>query len=124
DANETGPILRRRNQILALMAADGFISRNRMTGAEQRPLPVVARHVSRVLQSSAVVEHVLDDLKAEHADLGIDDLLQGHIQVYSTVDIRVQRIVNDALEHGLQQYERRHPRARGVIQGSVVVLKN
>jgi penicillin-binding protein 1A len=124
DANETGPILRRRNQILLLMAADGFISPNRMAGAEQRPLPVVARHVSRVLQSSAVVEHVLDDLKAEHADLGIDDLLQGRIQVYSTADIRVQRIVNDALEHGLQQYERRHLSARGVIQGSVVVLKN
>jgi penicillin-binding protein 1A len=124
DAAETGPILRRRNQILALMAADGFISRNRMTGAEQRPLAIVARHAPRVLQSSAVVEHVLDDLKAEDADLGVDDLLQGHIQVYSTVDVRVQRIGNDALEHGLERYERRHPGARGVIQGSVVVLKN
>jgi penicillin-binding protein 1A len=36
----------------------------------------------------------------------------------------MQRIVNDALEHGLERYERRHPRARGVIQGSVVVLRN
>jgi penicillin-binding protein 1A len=123
-ANETGPIIRRRNQILALMAADGFISRTRMTGAEQRPLPVVAHHASGAVQSSAVIEHVLDDLKAEHADLGVDDLLQGRIQVYSTVDVRVQLIVNDALEHGLERYERRHPRARGEIQGSVVVLKN
>jgi penicillin-binding protein 1A len=44
--------------------------------------------------------------------------------VYSTVDARVQRIVSDALEHGLERYERRHPSARGVVQGSIVVLKN
>jgi penicillin-binding protein 1A len=123
-ANDTGAILRRRNQTLALMAAQGFISRDQMTGAEQRPLPTVVPRASQPFQSSAVVEHVLDELKAGHADLSIDDLLAGRIQVYSTVDARVQRIVNDALEHGLERYERRHPRARGVIQGSVVVLKN
>ena len=124
DANGTGPVLRRRNQILALMAVQGFISRDQMTGAEHRPLPAVLQHASLTLQSSAVVEHVLDELTAAHADLGIEDLLQGHIQVYSTVDARVQRIVSEALEHGLQRYEQRHPRTRGLIQGSVVVLKN
>ena len=31
---------------------------------------------------------------------------------------------SDALEHGLARYERRHPSARGVVQGSVVVLRN
>lgn len=123
-ANDTGPILRRRNQILALMAAQGFISRDQVRGARQRPLSVVVPHASQPFQSSAVVEHVLDELKAAHADLSIDDLLQGNIQVYSTVDARVQRIVSDALEHGLQRYEQRHPSARGVVQGSVVVLKN
>jgi len=40
------------------------------------------------------------------------------------VDGRVQRIVSDALEHGLASYEQRHPSARGVVQGAVVVLKN
>jgi penicillin-binding protein 1A len=44
--------------------------------------------------------------------------------VYSTVDGRVQRIASDALEHGLARYEQRHPSARGVVQGSIVVLKN
>jgi penicillin-binding protein 1A len=36
----------------------------------------------------------------------------------------VQHIVNDALEHGLGRYEQRHPKARGLIQGAVVVLQN
>lgn len=63
-------------------------------------------------------------MSAAHGELGVDDLLQGTIQVYSTVDVRVQRIANDALEHGLQRYEQRHKSARGVVQGSIVVLKN
>jgi penicillin-binding protein 1A len=123
-ANDAGLILRRRDQTLALMAAEGFISHDQMTRAAQRPLPAVTQHPSHTFQSSAVVEHVLDELKATHADLGIDDLLHGHIQVYSTVDARVQRMASDALEHGLTRYEQRHPKARGVVQGSVVVLKN
>ena len=40
------------------------------------------------------------------------------------MDSRVQHIVNQALEHGLLMYEKRHPGAKGVIQGSVVVLRN
>jgi penicillin-binding protein 1A len=123
-ARDTVPILRRRNQGLALMAGRDFLSRDQMTRARQRPLPVVVHRESKPFQSSAVVEHVLDELKAANASLGIDDLLQGEIQVTSTVDARVQRIVNDAVEHGLQRYEQRHPSARGVVQGSVVVLKN
>jgi penicillin-binding protein 1A len=123
-ANDTGPILRRRNQVLALMAGQGFISRDQMMRARRRALPSAVPHASEPLQSSAVVEHVLDELKAAHADLSLDDLLQGRIQVYSTVDARMQRIVSDALEHGLERYEQRHPGARGEIQGAIVVLKN
>jgi penicillin-binding protein 1A len=40
------------------------------------------------------------------------------------VDARVQVIVNEALENGLALYEKRHPSAKGLIQGSVVVLRN
>jgi penicillin-binding protein 1A len=54
----------------------------------------------------------------------VEDLFQGRVRVGTTVDQRVQRIVNEALENGLALYEKRHPRARGLIQGSVVVLGN
>jgi penicillin-binding protein 1A len=72
----------------------------------------------------AVAGNVLDDLKSLRADFGIEDLLQGRVQIYSTVDVRVQQIVNESLEHGLELYEKRHPGAKGLIQGSVVVLMN
>src|SRR6202011_809522 len=90
----------------------------------ERPLPILASHASPIFPSSAVIAHVLDQLKAGHPDLGVEDLLQGRIQVKSTVDARIQRIANDALQHGLQRYEQRHLSARGLIQGSVVVLKS
>jgi penicillin-binding protein 1A len=123
-SKDTRPVLRRRNQTLALIAARGFISHDQMTAAVRRPLPVIVPHDSKPFQSSAVVAHVLVELKALHPELSVDDLLQGQIQVHSTVDERAQRIVSAALEHGLQQYEQRHASARGVVQGSVIVLNN
>jgi penicillin-binding protein 1A len=123
-AKDKAPIIRRRNQTLALMATQGFLSRDQLIAARQRDLSVVAHDTPQAVQSSAVIAHVLDELTAGHPGLGIDDLLQGRIQVDSTVDSRVQRIANDALQHGLEQYERRHPGARGLTQGSVIVMKN
>jgi penicillin-binding protein 1A len=122
-AKETERVLRRRNQTLALMAANGFISSDSLNSAEQRPIRVVARRKDKMLQAPAVLGNVLQELK-RRGDLTVEDLLQGRIQVYSTVDIRVQQIANQALERGLELYEQRHPSAQGLIQGSVVVLRN
>jgi penicillin-binding protein 1A len=123
-AKETGRVLRRRDQTLELMARNGFISRDELREAEQRPIPVVARHKEKVLQAAAVVDNVFEELKGRSADFSPEDLRDGRIQVYSTVDTRVQQMVNEALEHGLELYEKRHPSAKGLIQGSVVVLRN
>ena len=123
-AKNTERVLRRRNQILALMAANGFISRDRVRGAEQRPIQVAVRRKDKVPLAPAVVGNVIEEIKSLCADLSIEDLLQGRIQVYSTVDARVQQIVNKALEYGLELYEKRHPSTKGLIQGSVVVLRN
>ena len=124
NAKDTRRILRRRNQILALMAANGFISPDRLRKAQQRPIQVVALHKDKMVQSASVVENVLQELKIHSADLSGEDLLQGRIHVYSTVDVRVQQIINEALEHGLELYEKRHPGSKGLTQGSVIVLRN
>jgi membrane peptidoglycan carboxypeptidase len=123
-AKNTERVLRRRNQSLALMAANGFISQDRVRQAGKRPLSVSLRKKGKAPLGPAVVGNVLEEIKFHCAELSIEDLLKGRIQVYSTADARVQQIVNDALEHGLEHYEKRHPKTRGLIQGSVVVLKN
>jgi penicillin-binding protein 1A len=123
-AKETGRVLHRRDQTLGLMAKNGFISRDQLREAGQRPIQVISRRKDKVLQAPAVVENVLEELKGGRAGLSPEDLRHGRIHVYSTVDARVQQIVNEALEHGLELYEKRHPIAKGLIQGSVVVLRN
>ncbi|HYN08872.1 MAG TPA: transglycosylase domain-containing protein [Vicinamibacterales bacterium] len=123
-ARNTERVIRRRNQTLTLMGTNGFIARAAAAEFKGRALQVVRRDTRPIHQASAVVEHVLEELTSRHADLSVEDLLQGRLQVYATADARVQHIVNEALEHGLERYERRHPKARGMIQGSVVVLQN
>jgi penicillin-binding protein 1A len=124
NANPTQRVFERRNRILALMAARGFISPERAKDAMQRPIETVAQHKNKSIGASAVVDTVLEELKRHRADLNGRDLSLGHIQVYSTVDARVQELSNQALEHGLLLYEKRHPGAGGLVQGSVIVLSN
>jgi len=123
--------LRRRNQILALMAANHFISSPTARRFQQIPIHV-ATHAMEPIAAPAAAENVLEELKAlaahlspsDSPEIGVRPLLDGHIQVYSTIDNRIQRIANTALDHGLKLYEERHPRSVGLIQGSVVVLRN
>jgi penicillin-binding protein 1A len=123
-AKETGRVLRRRDQTLGLMAKNGFISQDKLREAEQRPIQVVSQRKDKLLQAPAVVENIFEELKGRHAGINPEDLRHGRIHVYSTVDARVQQIVNEALEQGLERYEKQHPGAKGLIQGSVVVLRN
>jgi len=114
----------RRNQILALMARNGDITEDLARRCQAEPIGVV-RPAQAKTEAPAAIDHVLDELQQHGGALfTVEDLFQGRIRVRSTVDQRVQRIVNEALEHGLARYEKRHPKARGLTQGSVVVLAN
>ena len=116
--------LRRRNQILALMARNGYIPEDLAKRGQAEPIRIMARSLVKT-HAPAAIEHVFDELKRHGSErFGAEDLVQGRISIRSTVDERVQTIVNEALETGLALYERRHPRAKGLIQGSVVVLRN
>jgi penicillin-binding protein 1A len=116
--------LRRRNQILALMARNGYIPEDLARRGQAAPIRVVTRSPVKT-HAPAVIEHVFDELKRYGgARFGVEDLVQGRISIRSTADEGVQTIVNEALEAGLARYERRHPEATGLIQGLVVVLRN
>ncbi len=116
--------LRRRNQILALMARNGYIPRELAARCEAEPIRVAAVRSVKT-QAPAAIEGVFDELRQHGGDrFGVEDLFVGRVSVRATVDARVQTIVNEALESGLALYEKRHPKAKGLIQGSVVVLRN
>ncbi len=119
--------LHRRNQILALMVKNHFLSAQTAQNSQQTPIRLAAR-VSDLVEAPAAVGNVLEELKGLDAtlasDIGMKQLLEGRIQIYSTIDDRIQRLANAALENGLNLYEKRHPKNAGMIQGSVVVLRN
>jgi len=119
--------LRRRNQILALMVKNHFISALTAGRCQQAPIRLAA-HDTGPIEAPGAVGNVLDELKGLDPtlapDIGMNQLLEGRIQIYSTIDDRIQRLANAALENGLNLYERRHPQNAGLIQGSVVVLRN
>src|SRR5437867_4383502 len=118
--------LRRRNEILALMARNGYIPENLAKRWQAEPVRVAKVTNNPVkTQAPAAIDTVFDELRHHGAGrFGVEDLFQGRILVHATVDQRVQTIVNEALETGLALYEKRHPQAKGLIQGSVVVLRN
>jgi penicillin-binding protein 1A len=117
---DPGP-LRRRNEILGLMARHGYISTSVAKRAQAEPILVATDNTIKT-RAPAAINTVFAELK--QLGSATEDLFQGRISVHTTVDDRVQTIVNEALENGLALYERRYPAAKGVIQGSVVVLRN
>jgi len=116
--------LRRRNEILALMERNGYITEDLSRFCQSEPVHVAVPSLVKI-DAPAAIQHVFDELKQYGGEsFGVEDLFRGRISVHSTVDARVQVIVNEALENGLALYEKRHPREKGLIQGSVVVLRN
>lgn len=113
--------LARRNQILALMARNGYIDEALASRCRAEPIRVVVRRQAKTA-APAAIEHVLEEL-AERGG-SVEELFEGRFLVHSTIDARQQAIVNEALEAGLVNYETRHPESAGKIQGSVVVLYN
>ena len=115
---------RRRDDILALMVRNGTLSPELGRRAQEARIRLFARSKIKT-EAPAVVENVFDELRAMRPEGGgVEALVDGRIRVQTTVDNRVQRLVNAALESGLRAYEKRHPTSRGLIQGSVVVLRN
>jgi penicillin-binding protein 1A len=115
---------RRRDDVLELMARRGFISADLAEYCARAPI-TLARPQAVKTEAPAVVKNAMAELSLQTGGrLTLRQFADGRIRVHSTVDNRVQGAVNQALEAGLLAYEQRHPAAKGIIQGSVVVLAN
>ncbi len=116
-------VIARRNGILQLMAKRHSITPAQAKIFAARPI-VLAPHPP-VTEAQAIVKHVFAEMKKLHdVRFTQDHLFEGQIHVHTTTDLRIQMIANEALEHGLHEYEKRHPKANGLVQGSVIILRN
>jgi penicillin-binding protein 1A len=96
--------VRRRNLAINAMLEDGKITASQAEDARNAPLQL---NLARDLDSLApyFVEEVRRYMESKY---GTDQVHQGGLRVYTTLDIDWQRAANQAVLDGLAVYERRH----------------
>jgi penicillin-binding protein 1A len=96
--------LRRRNLVLNALLEDGKITAAQ--AADARSLPLVL-HVAHDPNSLApyFVEEIRRYLEAKY---GADQVHEGGLKVYTSMDVDLQKAANQAVLDGLAAYERRH----------------
>ena len=121
DFSENLNRISRRNEILDLMVKNNYLSSNESEKFKQEnpPLPEDKRGFT---DAPSVVGNILQELSL--TGVNTDNLFDGRVKIFSTSDLEIQKITNDALEEGLRLFEGRHLEGKDIIQGSVIVLRN
>ncbi|MDE3105182.1 MAG: PBP1A family penicillin-binding protein [Acidobacteriota bacterium] len=96
--------LRRRNLVITEMLADHRITQQQADAAKAAPLGL---HVDSSPNSVApyFVEEVRRQLEKEY---GVDEVHGSGLRVYTTLDLDLQTVANQAVLDGTAAYERRH----------------
>jgi len=95
----------RRDYVIGRMVEDGYITPQQAGDARERPLVVRPRVEAQVAQADYFVEEVRRELLDRY---GETRLYGGGLSVRTTLDPKLQRIVDKALRDGLIAYDRRH----------------
>lgn len=113
----------RRNRVLDLMFQRGLISAGELEDALAAPLGVGAEPAGG---GSVVAPYFVDYLRAELAAVYPIEILAGEgLGIFTGLDPGLQRAAEIALEKGLAELERRHPRLSGSqapLEGCLLAL--
>lgn len=114
--------INRRNAILDQMVENGYISDKEVAKFKEREIPIPNQDIRNQTEAPSIVGDVLKENRKNGFDT--DQILNGQIHIFTTVNVEIQKIAQDACENGLQKYEERRPEYKGGAQCSAVVLKN
>src|SRR5207248_10948281 len=95
---------KRRNLVLNAMLEDGKITAAQAADARSAPLALHLAHDPNSL-APYFVEEIRRYLESKY---GADQVHEGGLKVYTTLDVDLQRAANQAVLDGLASYERRH----------------
>ena len=95
----------RQLYVLGRMLEEGFISSSDHTQALQTPLKLVTTPSVPVHEAPHFVEHVRKYIEEKY---GKEALYNQGLKVYTTVDLKMQKVAEQALESGLKTIEKRH----------------
>src|SRR6202142_500904 len=102
--NHPDHALKRRNLVINSLLEDGKITAQTAAEARDAPLQLKLAHDPNSL-APYFVEEIRRYLEAKY---GSDQVHQGGLKVYTSLDMDLQRAANRALFDGLAAYERRH----------------
>ncbi len=108
---------KRRNLVLAQMLELGTITDARAKQAKSAPLGVIAasRGTSRY---PAFVDLVRRQLRRDYRD---EDLRGEGLRIFTTLDLRTQRIAERSLRNRIARLERDHGNGKGALEGAVIL---
>lgn len=99
-------LVTRRGYVLGRMVAEGYITQEQADEAQAKPLETVRRLRGPEYQAAA---YFVEELRRELvADYGEDALYKGGLSIRSTIDTGLQLQAQEALQKGLEAYDRRH----------------
>src|SRR6201998_4280394 len=96
--------LKRRNLVINAMLEDGKITAQQATEAKAKPIELNVQHDPNSL-APYYVEEIRRYLENKY---GSDQVHEGGLRVYTSLDTDLQRAANQAVLDGLAAYERRH----------------
>lgn len=95
----------RRNWVLQRMAEEGFITEAQKKEAQAEDLVMRKRNRS----SEFKADYFVEDVRRELLDIyGADQLYEGGLSVRTTLEPRLQKAAEKAMQDGLIAYDRRH----------------
>jgi penicillin-binding protein 1A len=96
--------LKRRNLVINAMLEDGKITAKQANEARDQPIELKLEHDVNSL-APYFVEEIRRYLENKY---GADQVHEGGLRVYTTLDMDLQQVANQAVLDGLAAYERRH----------------
>ncbi len=96
--------LKRRNLVINSMLEDGKITAQQAAAARDQPIQLKLAHDPNSL-APYFVEEIRRYLEGKY---GSDQVHEGGLRVYTSLDMDLQRAANNAVLDGLAAYERRH----------------
>ena len=111
--NNTDRARERRNVVLRTMVDSGFVSDDAATRAAKEPLLMAARALEA--EAPYFVDFVSQELQDRYKSLGTVD-------VYTTLDVHLQRLAQDALRDGLTRVDELLARRRRRAEAALIAV--
>ncbi|MBI5884042.1 MAG: transglycosylase domain-containing protein [Elusimicrobia bacterium] len=92
---------RRRATVLERMQSEGFINEKEKKEALATDVPLV-KPLDTTIQAPYFVEHVRSRLERKY---GTSSVWRGGMKVYTTLDLKMQRIAEEVMEKGLTEFD-------------------